>query len=90
MKAARDQGNKASLRYNKLKINGVIYILDQLKEIEDRNGIEVADHWSKVYASKRTVCERSPNEKGKTEEQEKTYIMIRKITNNSRTSINHK
>ena len=63
MKIAREQGHEAMLMYNKLRINGRMYTLEQLGEKQASN--EVCERPNKTSNPKRTASDRSPQKKRK-------------------------
>ena len=87
MRTAREQGHEATLIYNKLRISGRIYTLEQLGE-DEQTRKEVCEQTNMIYNPKRTVSDRSPYEKGKEENGGRAYKMMRNITNTDRTSKN--
>ena len=66
MKIAREQGHEAMLMYNKLRINGRMYTLQQLHE-DERARKEVCEQPNMISNQKRTASYRSLCEKGKEE-----------------------
>ena len=82
MKIARERGHGATLMYNNLKINGIMYTLEQLGE--KQAGKKVCEQPNMTSNPKRTASDRSPYEKE--EKGGRAYKMMRNITNTDRTS----
>ena len=86
MRTAREQGHEATLIYNKLRINGRMYTLEQLGEDEQARK-EVCEQPNMTSNSRKTVSDRSPYEEGKEEMERRTYKVMRNITNTDRRDI---
>ena len=79
MKQAREQGKKASLKYNKLIINGMAYGSENLESSEEGNSRSIGNdrEMNNEENKKRTISERSP-------ESEKFNEQLKKISKHSK------
>ena len=87
MKAARERGQNANLAYNKLKVDGSIYTLDQLTEEENIGNPD--ERMVKTNVAKRTVYERSPEDGKGNKEGDRVHKMMRSVTSTGRGTKNY-
>ena len=64
MKTTRERGHEATLMYNNLEINGIMYTLEQSSE-EEHARKRICEQPNVTSSTKRTASDRSPYEKGK-------------------------
>ena len=76
MKIARERGDEATLTYNNLKINKIMYTMEQFGE-EGRVRKEVCVQPNMTSNPKKTASDRLPCEKRNEEKEGRDYKMTR-------------